>query len=102
MVCKSDEELLNVAKFGFIDVIAVSSYFDFDDYSKPIKTEIVDDLYFYLNPESTTWLDALLQVNEAYMSDNRLYGAPYDVKEFYSLSQKTVKIINKELAFNAL
>ena len=102
IVCKSDEELLNVAKFGFIDLIVVSSYFDFDDFDQPIKTQTVDDLYFYLNPDSTTWFDALVQVNEAYMSDNRLYGAPYDVKEFFSLSQKEVKLINKDLAFNSL
>ena len=76
------------------------AYFDFDDYENPIKTYLLDDTFMYLNPGVLTHLDTKLQVNEAYMSDNRIYGGPYDIQEFYGISQKFVKIVNQNLGLN--
>ena len=76
------------------------AYFDFDDYKNPIKTYLLDDMYMYLNPGSYAWLDTYVQVNEADMSDNRIYGEPYKVEKFYGISQKYFKTINQYLGRN--
>ena len=100
IICKSEEELLNVVRYGYIDAMVEVAYFDFDDYTNPIKTYLLDDMYMYLNPGSFTWLDTYVQVNEADISDNRIYGEPYKVEQFYGISQKYFKTINQYLGRN--
>ena len=46
--CKSDAEINDVINSHYIDIGIISTYFDFNDYTNPVKYYLQDDNYIYL------------------------------------------------------
>ena len=72
-------------RLGFL-----TSYFDYDDYTNPIKSYINDFDVFSVFEDRATSMEARIRHNTAEMTDGLLIGLTTEETEFYSLETKTI------------
>ncbi|CAI2374751.1 unnamed protein product [Moneuplotes crassus] len=81
--CKTNEEIDQLAAAIDVRMMVVNTYFDFEDYDKPIKTYLDDRFLLYMTPGFTQNVYVKIQKNEAEIQDDYFAFAPGgDVTEF--------------------
>ena len=73
--CQTDEAINNILNTHSISIQMISAYFDFNDYSKPIKTSLQDANIIYLNPNYSTFTRYGVYLNEVSTNDNLFMGS---------------------------
>jgi len=58
-----------------ISIALISGYFDFNDYSSPVKTYLLDTNYFTLVPDVTQYVTYPVQKNTVILNDDIYFGS---------------------------
>ena len=98
--CKSDAEINDVINSHYIDIGIISTYFDFNDYTNPVKYYLQDDNYIYLIynlvPEMSQYVNYYILKNTAFLNDDIFFGSQgsSSYKSFYSIGRKESILAN--------
>ena len=89
--CKSESEINNVMNKNYIDIVVVSSYFDFEDYENPIHYYLQDMNLFNLVPSFGLQVQYQVRQNQGTMNDDYFLGSQGILNEvnFYSIDKKS-------------
>ena len=82
--------------FEYVNVVTVSSYFDFDDYDTPIKTFINDfDAFTFFNDSLYSYFELEIQQNQVSYTDDFIIGSLYETKKYYSTKDPLYRAMNR-------
>ena len=83
-------------KSGYVTMLTVSGYFDFDDYTTPIKTRINDlDVITFVSSFYQSY-QLNIQQNEILVSDNMIYQDRYQSEKFYAVKDPKFRLYNSQ------
>ena len=81
-----------------VGIFTASSYFDFDDFSDPVKHYVNDGLYFYFAPGFTKLVSIYVKENSYELSDSIFrYGPSTDKNKFISTDDFNVDLKKKKM-----
>mmetsp|Transcript_39700 Transcript_39700/g.45582 ORF Transcript_39700/g.45582 Transcript_39700/m.45582 type:complete len:302 (-) Transcript_39700:372-1277(-) len=94
-----DEDISDTIRDHYVQLAMVSGYFDFDDYSSPVKTYLMDSSIVNLVDGMSQYFEYKLRRNSAVLSDSLLLGAQGAQTHlaFYSVSGPKTQPLNFEV-----
>ena len=78
--CKSKQDIDSFISNVGVGIFTASSYFDFDDFSDPVKHYVNDGLYFYFAPGFTKLVSIYVKENSYELSDSIFRYEPSTAK----------------------
>ena len=72
---KSDDEINQITMNSHADFQILSAYFDFTDFSNPVKSYLQDPYYIGIIKDMTTVITYNVKINEVYDSSNIIFGS---------------------------
>jgi hypothetical protein len=89
--CQSDADIDDVLNNHWLEIAMIGTYFDFDDYTNPVKTYYENTNFYQMVPNFPSLLQVLVAENE-YTSDNSLiYNGFAGTEKFYSINSKNLR-----------
>ena len=86
--CESEDAINSLISASFLDMAVVNAYFDFEDYSNPIKTYIDDRFYYSLLTNFSKDYIVYVRENKAETLDDYLnYSPDGDESSFVSIGR---------------
>ena len=94
--CKSDDVINQVVINNYIDLQIMSAYFDFNDFSNPVKPYLDDLSYISIMKDNEAFITYKVKVNEVYDNSNIIFGtqAFSSNYNFYSIDKIETSLQN--------
>ena len=86
----------------WVQVIVLSTYFDYDEYDNPLKTYVDDQDVFSINDDFATYADLKVQQNKAYLADSLFFNYNFEEETYYNVKNRNHKTVNSALIQNSL
>ena len=93
---KPDSEIVSWMSNRHFHAAILSAYFDYEDYTNPIKTFVEDTDIMTLIDGFWQSLEVKVQQNFANLADSLFYSFGYDTKSYYNAGRKIYKTENIE------
>ena len=84
--CKTQSEIEDFYRQGYVNILTKSGYLDYDDYQTPIKEYVNDDISLDFSTNVINFMMINIRENTALLSDNRVFHSGFDKKSHYSVS----------------